>query len=85
MLQVNELITISGAVFTVITFIVGAFSRDRAMQRQYSEDRERFNIAIATIREEFVKKEELKEHIKRLEQTQERILNKLDDLLKQRA
>ena len=85
MLTANEIIPLLGAVFTVATFVFGALSRDRALQRQYTDDKERLKAEISTIRENFVQKSELRDHINKIENSLERLHTRFDELLKMKA
>ena len=83
-MQLNEAIPIISVILGVITLFIGAIARDRTMQRQYAEDKERFIRELAIIRETYVPKNDLKDHIAKMELSLDRLHTRLDDLLKMR-
>lgn len=81
-MQFSELASLIGFGLTIFTIVGGLIQRDRALMQRMAEDKEKAMNAIAVIREDYVKKEDLREHITAIERSLDRLHSRLDQLLK---
>lgn len=73
-----------GFVSVIITLLVGAIQRDRSLQKQIYTVKEDCSREISTIREQYVSRATLENHITKIENNLDRIHNRLDELLLQK-
>jgi peptidoglycan hydrolase CwlO-like protein len=86
--MLNELTTVIGFGFTMLSLIGALIQRDRTMMRQMSDDKERVRDEIAKIRETYLQRVEFLNYSEKTEKQLEKQFDKLnlrlDELLRQR-
>lgn len=77
----SDVYQIVGFIGIVITILTGIIQRDRALQKQICEIKDKCNKELSIIREQFVSRNVLENHIEKMENKLDRIHARLDELL----
>lgn len=75
--MLDELRWLIGAVMTLITVIGGIVVRDREVMRKIDEGDARLSERITKVQTEYARKEDLTDHVLRVEQSVESMRNEL--------
>lgn len=75
--MLDELRWLIGAVMTLITVIGGIVVRDREVMRKIDEGDARLSERITRVQTEYARKEDLTDHVLRVEQSVESMRNEL--------